>query len=385
MRREPTAAEATLWGELRAGRLAGFKFRRQHPVANYIADFICTAQRLIVEIDGDVHADEAQARHDEEREKYLIARGYHVLRFTNDNVRHNLSGVLEAILEACRGAAPSPNPPPGGGRAPIPLPDGEGLGEGAGHHKPAPNWQPALYDTKHAFVAKYGEALLDLLAPKRSERILDLGCGTGDLAQKIADCGATVIGLDSSLDMIAAARAKYPALQFVPGDVTNFAFDEPFDAAFSNATLHWVKPPEDAARCIAGTLRSGGRFVAEFGGAGNVAHISAALHEAHIALTGAPLQHNWYFPSVGEYAPILEAHGFEVQAAWLFDRPTPLEGEDGMRNWLSMFGHPILRGAPTDVIDRVTATAERTLRETNYRDGQWFADYRRIRIVAIKI
>lgn len=245
-------------------------------------------------------------------------------------------------------------------------------------------WNTALYDGKHGFVARYGEALLELLAPRPGERILDLGCGTGDLAQKIAECGATVIGLDSSSDMIAAARAKYPAIEFMLGDATNFYFDDAFDAVFSNATLHWVKPPEDAVRCISNALKPSGRFVAEFGGAGNVSAIAAALHDAHVTMAGAPLQHNWYFPSIGEYAPILEALGLDVQAAWLFDRPTPLEGEDGMLNWLTMFGGGMLRGAPADVIDRVTARAERTLRDTNYRDGQWFADYRRIRVVATK-
>jgi trans-aconitate methyltransferase len=184
--------------------------------------------------------------------------------------------------------------------------------------------------------------------------------------------------------MIAAARAKYPAVEFTLGDATNFDFDQPFNAVFSNATLHWVKPPEDAVRCIAQALKPGGRFVAEFGGKDNVAHIAAALRDAYMMLTSTPLQHNWYFPSIGEYAPILEAHGLEVQAAWLFDRPTPLDDEDGMRNWLTMFGNHILRGLSADVIDRVTALAERTLRTTNYTDGHWFADYRRIRVVAIK-
>jgi trans-aconitate methyltransferase len=246
-------------------------------------------------------------------------------------------------------------------------------------------WNTTLYDGKHSFVAKYGEALLDLLAPKPGERILDLGCGTGDLTQKIADCGATVTGMDNSLDMITTARAKYPSIEFTLGDATNFAFNEPFEAVFSNATLHWVKPPQDAARCIAKALKPGGRLVTEFGGKGNVTHIAAAVRSAICDVTGDDRPHEWFFPSVGEYAPMVEAHGLEVQAAWLFDRPTPLDGEDGMLNWLRMFGGGMLRGQATDVIDRVTAIAERTLRTTNYRDGQWFADYRRIRLTAIKI
>jgi trans-aconitate methyltransferase len=253
-------------------------------------------------------------------------------------------------------------------------------------------WNTTLYDGKHNFVAKYGEAVLDLLAPQPGERILDLGSGTGDLSHKIAQSGATVVGLDSSPDMIASARAKYPAIEFVLGDARTFAFDAPFDAVFSNAVLHWVRPPEDAVRCISAALRPGGRFVAEFGGKDNIARIAAAARGALRQVTGADLPNALYFPSIGEYAALLEAHGLEVQAAWLFDRPTPLDGEDGMRNWLAMFGGGVfgggvfggamLRGVAADDIERATAIAERTLRHTNYHDGQWIADYRRIRIVA---
>ncbi len=385
LRRELTPAESRLWLELRAHKLSGFKFRRQHPIGGYIVDFCCAEFGLAIEVVGDVHA--GKEEQDEQRTKALNALGYRVIRFTNEDVMMRLPTVLEEIYRACERDTPPPppTPPRWGGEirsgTPSPSPVGRGV---ANTPKADQRWNPNLYDNKHGFVAKYGEALLDLLALKPGERILDLGCGTGDLTHKIAECGATVIGLDSSIDMIAAARAKYPAIEFAVGDATHFVFDAPFDAVFSNATLHWVKPPEDAVRCIANALKPGGRFVAEFGGAGNVTHIAAALHNAHMTLVGTPLQHNWYFPSIGEYAPILEAHGLDVQAAWLFDRPTPLEGEDGMLNWFAMFGGNILRGVPTDVINRVTALAERTLRETNYKDGKWFADYRRIRVIAIK-
>ncbi|BCX02750.1 MAG: methyltransferase type 11 [Candidatus Roseilinea sp.] len=246
------------------------------------------------------------------------------------------------------------------------------------------DWNVALYDGQHSFVTQYGKALLDLLAPRPGERILDVGCGTGHLTKRIADCGATVIGLDNSPNMIAAARCAHPDVTFVLADARDFTFDEPFDAVFSNATLHWVTPPEAAARCIADALKPGGRFVAEFGGAGNVAHITNAIRNTRYALTGEDHPHGWFFPSIGAYASLLETYGLEVQAAWLFDRPTPLEGEDGLRHWLTMFGGEMLRGLAAEEIAHVTAQAERTLRTTHYRDGQWFADYRRIRIVAVK-
>lgn len=246
------------------------------------------------------------------------------------------------------------------------------------------HWNTALYDSKHSFVTKYGEALLDLLAPKAGERILDVGCGTGHLTKQIADAGATVIGIDNSPDMIAAAQRAYPTLAFIQADATDFHFAEKFDAVFSNATLHWVQPPENAAKCMANALKQGGRFVVEFGGKGNIDRIREAVHEARREIAGDDEPDTYYFPSIGEYAPLLEQHGLEVQAAWLFDRPTLLEGEDGMTNWLLMFGAGMLRGLPTDMSKRVTAQAERTLRNTNYQNGKWFADYRRIRIVASK-
>jgi trans-aconitate 2-methyltransferase len=380
MGRESTPAEQLLWQHLRAYQLGGFKFRRQHPIDQYIADFCCMESSLIVEVEVDSHAE--QAAFDEVRTQTLYRLGYRVIRITNEDVHKRLDEVLAQIEEACR-QAPPPTPPQGRG-AKQPIPNLRQARSTSQRERGQTQWNPSLYDTKHAFVSQYGEALLELLAPKPGERILDLGCGTGDLAYKISECSATVIGLDSSIDMIATARAKYPALAFTLGEATHFAFDEQFDAVFSNATLHWVKPPEDAVRCITNALKPGGRFIAEFGGAGNVAHIAAALHSAHMTLAGTPLLHNWYFPSIGEYAPILEAYGLEVQAAWLFERPTPLDGEDGMLNWLAMFGKPILRGVSTELATRVTAFAERTLRQTNYIDGQWFADYRRIRISAIK-
>jgi hypothetical protein len=124
--------------------------------------------------------------------------------------------------------------------------------------------------------------------------------------------------------------------------------------------------------------------VVEFGGKGNIDRIREAVHQARREIAGDDQPDTYFFPSIGDYAPMLEQHGLQVQTAWLFDRPTLLEGEDGMANWLLMFGAGMLRGVPTDISKRVTAQAERTLRATNIQNSKWFADYRRIRIVAIK-
>ncbi len=246
-------------------------------------------------------------------------------------------------------------------------------------------WNASLYDQKHAFVFAYGEDLLGLLAAQPGERILDLGCGTGHLTAQLAQSGATVIGLDYSPQMIEVARQTYPQLEFVLGDASDFQLAEPFDAVFSNAALHWVTRAEDAARCIARALKPGGRFVAEFGGKGNVAHVSAAVSQAIREQTGQHLPHKWYFPAVGEYASVLEAAGFEVQFAHLFDRPTKLEGDDGMRNWLEMFAGSWLASLAEEIRQNVLQRAVELLRATQWQDGQWFADYRRLRVVAKKL
>jgi trans-aconitate methyltransferase len=244
------------------------------------------------------------------------------------------------------------------------------------------SWDPARYQDKHSFVWRYGASLLELLEPKSGERILDVGCGTGQLTAEIARCGAQVVGLDSSADMLANARKNFPGLTFVLGDAAAFNFPEPFDAVFSNAALHWVKDAGGAVQSIARALRPGGRFIAEFGGQGNIASVQAALRSV-LGLI-ADQQSPWYYPSIGEYAPILEHHGLEVRNASLFDRPTPLDGENGLDHWLRMFGQAYLGQFPPDRVDTIVGQLVEQLRPALYREGVWTVDYRRIRIVAIR-
>ncbi len=245
-------------------------------------------------------------------------------------------------------------------------------------------WNTQLYDQKHAFVFQHGAGVVELLNPKPGERILDLGSGTGHLTKQMADVGADVIGLDSAASMVTAASKAYPDIEFMLGDAADFAFAQPFDAVFSNATLHWVPQANEAAACIAQALKPNGRFVAEFGGHHNMHHVATAVQAAIRDLTGLDIHHRWYFPTLAEYAGVLAHAGLELRSAWLFERPTPLEGDDGMRNWISMFGGGMFQGVPADKLDNIIAQAEQTLRTTNYKNGQWFADYWRIRVVAVK-
>jgi trans-aconitate methyltransferase len=242
-------------------------------------------------------------------------------------------------------------------------------------------WDATRYQDKHSFVWRYGASLLELLAAQPGERILDLGCGTGQLTAEIAHSGAQVVGLDNSADMLESARKNFPELTFVLGHAARFDFSQPFDAVFSNAVLHWVKDADGAVASSARALRPGGRFVAEFGGKGNIATVQAAFRA--VLGPAADEQSPWYYPSVGDYAPILERHGLEVRHASLFDRPTPLDGENGMDHWLRMFGQTYLRPFSTEQADEIVRQLVEELRPALYRDGIWTVDYRRLRIVAI--
>ncbi len=245
-------------------------------------------------------------------------------------------------------------------------------------------WNAELYDQTHDFVWQMGAGVLELLQPQTGELILDLGCGTGHLSAQIAASGARVIGFDPSPEMLSQAQKSFPTLDFRRADARDFAFPERFDAVFSNAVLHWIHEPELVIARVFSHLKPGGRFVAEMGGKGNVRALETALREAAFAL-GLPAFGDFnYFPSLGEYASLLEAGGFEVGFATLFDRPTPLDGPRGARNWLRQF-----RGAYLDALaeterEAVLDEAEKRLRPLLFREGEWVADYRRLRFVARK-
>jgi len=247
-------------------------------------------------------------------------------------------------------------------------------------------WDAALYDAKHAFVWEKARGLQEWLAPRRGERILDLGCGTGQLSAEIAACGARVVGVDRSPEMVAEARKKFAALQFEVFDARALPFREEFDAVFSNATLHWVPQAEPVVRGICRSLRPGGRFVTEFGGKGNVKNVVAALELglAHLKIS-AEGANPWYNPSIGEYSTLLEQHGLEVRRAILFDRPTQLEdGELGLANWIEMFCDCFVRRVPEAQRADYLRDVEAAARPTLWKSDHWELDYRRLRLEASK-
>jgi trans-aconitate methyltransferase len=261
-------------------------------------------------------------------------------------------------------------------------------------------WNAAEYDAKHAFVYEKAKGLVELLAPKAGERILDLGCGTGALTAEIAARGAEVLGVDRSEEMIAQAMKKFPALRFEVMDARELRFntdradkarEAAFDAVFSNAVLHWIPEAEEVIAGVARALkaacvgRPAGRFVAEFGGKGNIQRLVAGFHRALAALDMRPADEvgPWFYPSVAEYAGILEKHGLEVREASLFDRPTALEeGERGLENWIRVFRKTFLEKMGEADAQRWIREVERQCRGELFQDGSWVLDYRRLRIAA---
>jgi trans-aconitate methyltransferase len=260
----------------------------------------------------------------------------------------------------------------------------EPMDTAAALHPSLQTWNPAFYDTAGAFVPKMGADLVELLAPRAGERVLDLGSGSGDLTQALAGAGALAFGVDASSEMVAEARRKHPNVRFEVMDGQALTFDAELDAVFSNAALHWMPRADAVAAGVWRALRPGGRFVAEFGGARKV---QTALYAVAAELTERKLHGHrlpaWYFPSVAQYARVLDEAGLFVHSAVWFERPTRLAGERGLENWLELFCLPLLRALGEDR-DAVVAGVTERCRARLFKDGDWFVDYARLRVVATK-
>jgi trans-aconitate methyltransferase len=253
-------------------------------------------------------------------------------------------------------------------------------------HDSRNTWDAKLYDDRIHYVSQLGKGVVELLQPRSGEYILDVGCGTGDLANDLASVGAVPTGIDAAQEMIQTAKSKYPNLSFAVEDARHYRTAATFDAVFSNAALHWIKQPASVLETIWHALHTGGRFVAEFGGKGNVAAIIQGVADGVTEYGVSAAERNpWYFPSIAEYTGLLEEHDLEPVFARLYDRPTLLyRGEDGLAGWLTMFGDPFFGGvSESDRRSIVGAVVER-LRPALFRDGEWNADYRRLQIVAYR-
>ncbi|MGI6108392.1 MAG: class I SAM-dependent methyltransferase [Eubacteriaceae bacterium] len=248
------------------------------------------------------------------------------------------------------------------------------------------SWNTGKYGSSFNFVYRYGEALLELLDIRPGMTALDLGCGNGALTEMLAEQSLEVTGLDGSEEMLAAARRNHPDLNLIQGDAVGFELPEPVDIVFSNAVFHWIRRADQPAmiRSIARALKPGGQLVFEMGGAGNNVLIHSVLRQV-FEENGLSYQMPFYFPSIGEYAPMLEQAGLNVEYAILFDRMTDLEGENGLEDWIRMFVRKPFADITPEDGSRVIHEAAEKLKPQLYFDGLWHSDYVRLRMKAKKV
>lgn len=242
-------------------------------------------------------------------------------------------------------------------------------------------WDPERYARCARFVSDLGAPVVDLLAPRPGQRVLDLGCGDGALTARLAARGCVVVGVDASPAQVAAARARGLDARVMDGQ--RLAFDGEFDAVFSNAALHWMPDPDAVIDGVWRALRPGGRFAGEMGGAGNVATVREALADGLRRRGIDPARVDpWYFPTAEEYRARLTARGFDVVYAALLPRPTPLPVE--LSAWLETFAQTYLDAVPPAAraafLEEVTARTRPRLCPA----GRWVVDYVRLRFLAVK-
>ena len=255
-------------------------------------------------------------------------------------------------------------------------------------------WDAAGYDASFGFVTAYGAPVLELVAAREGERVLDIGCGTGHQAASLASLGAVVVGVDSDAAMLDLARREHPEVTFALADAQDpaalraVASGSAYDAVLSNAALHWMPRQDDVVAGIASVLRPGGRLVVEMGGVGNVARITEAIRAARATVgLDADVASSWTFPSPGDQAARLERHGFVVSFVQLVDRMTPLAAGDTGADWARMFGAALVDDVPAErraEFDHAVDAHSRRLGLDVRPDGEpgWWIDYVRLRFAA---
>ena len=234
-----------------------------------------------------------------------------------------------------------------------------------------------------SFVPDHGDSLLKKLDPRDFERILDFGCGTGELTDRIRREAGEILGIDPSLKMINQAREEFPECSFLCTTAREYDPSQKFDAVFSNAVLHWVNNLPQTISYIYRFLNPEGRFVGEFGAYGNISRVREELHQALSGRGYSPeKQDPWTFPREKEFGEMLWNAGFEVDSLETYDRPTSIEGEEGLSVWLTMFGssffEPLTAREHQDIIEEVTGA----LRHDHFDGNQWTLEYRRLRFQA---
>ena len=247
-------------------------------------------------------------------------------------------------------------------------------------------WNTKLYNTTGSFVTNYGNDIVKLLDPQPNETILDLGCGTAKLTNDIASIADKVYGFDYSQNMIDDARKKYPHINFQVGDAQkklNYP-SKSFDAVFSNDALHWMFDAEHVIENVNSILKRNGRFVFEMGGKGNLSHILTTMDSLSSKYNLKDFHLENFYPSISEYTTLLEQNGFVVKYAELIDRPTLLEGENGLKDWITTFRINILNQLGNNQ-EQFLDDVKKLTKDRLYKNGNWHADYVRLRVIAYKV
>jgi len=244
-------------------------------------------------------------------------------------------------------------------------------------------WDPKGYDEHADYVYKLGEPLIALLSPEEGEKILDLGCGHGELSLRISEFGCELTGVDSNADMVAAAADN--GINAILGDARELDFNNEFDGIISNAAIHWMSDIDKVLEGCYRALKIGGRFVGEFGGEGNVEKIisaTAKYFQSHPELGEFAMP--WYFPSLDQFSYELEIAGFFIEYAELIDRPTPLP--TGIKGWLITFYHGLMSNFTDKQKEEFIDNLSEVLKPDLYNEAsaKWHADYVRLRFKALK-
>lgn len=241
-------------------------------------------------------------------------------------------------------------------------------------------WNAELYDNKHNFVAEYGKGLLEFV-PK-NKTVLDLGCGTGVLTAQLADFSKSVVGVDSSENMIKKAENQYRNINFFVCNALDLPFEKQFDVVFSNAVFHWINDHNRLLQNIKKVLKPGGMLICEFGAKGNIQIIENAFFTACKDL-GYEFSPKFNFPTSEHFADLLKNNGFVTDKIYDYDRPTLLkDNENGLTNWIRQFFASELEIMPIEKQNEIIKNTENLTRKKLWNKTEWVADYRRIRAIA---
>jgi len=165
-------------------------------------------------------------------------------------------------------------------------------------------WNAQNYIKTCGRVTEHGAKLVDILRAMPRGKVLDLGCGTGELTSKIAKFSDEVIGLDSSVEMVNLARKTYPEINYVISDACTMQWDNYFDYVFSNAVLHFIKNQDALLDRVHMALKNYGVFICEFGASGNLTDLLNAVEQACL-VRGKKYILRFYYPTEKQYMALL--------------------------------------------------------------------------------